>query len=184
VVASAFNCEPFQTQTAAEPSQRSCPFYLRFRDRDPHPDSCFGGVQLSDSHPSTAPGIYFEQADGTWAARTCDAPSKDAAFVFYTHRESQGWMEMAMFGFSGRATRLLAKTLATRAEEFWPPVYTGYGLQIGAYVVEYSLPAESDVLLDMLRTDLVANATITPLDAEIFRRRLEPSTTTKRCVGA
>lgn len=179
VVASAFGCEPFQTQAVSDPSQRNCPFYLRFRDRDPHPDSCFGGIQLSESFPSAAPGIYFEQADGTWMARTCDDPKKDAAFVFYTHRESQGWMEMAMFGFSGRATRLLAKTLATRAEEFWPPVYSGYGLQIGAYVVDYTLQAEEDVLLDMLRTDLIANATITPLDAEVFRRRLEPSGTAK-----
>ena len=35
-------------------------------------------------------------------------------------------------GHSGRATRLLARLLARRGDEFWPPVYFDEGLQIGA----------------------------------------------------
>ena len=57
--------------------------------------------------------------------------------MFYIHRESQGHMEMALGGFSGRATRLLARLLARRGEEFWPPVYEGQGIQIGAFVVKF-----------------------------------------------
>ena len=45
VVASAFGCEPFEVQTnVGDPRYCCCPFYLRFRDSDPHPMSCFGGL--------------------------------------------------------------------------------------------------------------------------------------------
>ena len=65
-----------------------------------------------------------------------------------------------MFGFLAERPGCWRKR-SPPAEEFWPPVYSGYGLQIGAYVIEYSLPTESDVLLDMLCiAGLVANATI------------------------
>ena len=77
-------------------------------------------------------------------------------FVFYIHRESQGRLEMVLGGFSGRATRLLAKTLATGAEGFWPPIYSHHGIQVGAFIVKYTFSEEEVHQPDLLQTDLMA----------------------------
>ena len=57
---------------------------------------------------------------------------------------------MVLSGFSGRATRLLAKTLAHRGEEFWPPVYEKSGDLIGAYLVTYDQPEDTQSRDDAL----------------------------------
>jgi hypothetical protein len=172
--AEAFGAEPFKSQDdCASPKKRACPFFLRYRNDDPHPDSCAGGTRLSKSTPSEEPGLYYETANGTWAHCNWDAPEHDAALVFYVHRESQGRLEMALSGFSGRATRQLAKTLATRAEDFWPPVYEGHGMQIGAFIVQYTFPSPADQMQDLLRTDIIATTKIIPLDGEVIERRME-----------
>lgn len=174
VMAAAFDCQPFQSQDGlARAAERACPLFLRYRDRDPHPDSCWGGTRLAADVETSAPGIYYEQADGTWAHCGSDESGQDVAFVFYVNCEPQGWMEMVVGGFSGRATRLLAKTLASRAEHFWPPTFSAFGKQFGAYVVKYSLPRESDHRQDLLRTDVHIDPTIIPLDAAVFQRRLK-----------
>src|SRR4029453_3309285 len=101
-----------------------------------------------------------------------DPTGSDAAFVFYIHRESQGHMEMALGGFSGRATRLLARLLARRGEEFWPPVYEGQGIQIGAFVVKWTLPAQA-THDDLLPGDSHAEGEIIRLDRETIARRMQ-----------
>jgi hypothetical protein len=62
--------------------------------------------------------------------------------------------------------------LARRGEEFWPPVYEGQGIQIGAFVVQftYSGPASED--RDLLRTDLHAEGKIIRLHADVIARRM------------
>ena len=97
---------------------------------------------------------------------------KDAALVFYIFRESLGRLDMVLSGFSGRATRLLARTLAHRAEDFWPPVFHHNYLQVGAYIVTYEPSETVDESSDILSTDLMANATVIPLPAEAIARRL------------
>ena len=96
--------------------------------------------------------------------------SQHVAMVFYIYRESQGRLEMALGGFSGRATRLLARALATRAEDFWPPTYQGQGLAVGAYLVEFNVGSEKED--DILRTDLVATTKVVPIPEEALARRL------------
>jgi len=91
---------------------------------------------------------------------------------------------VAVGGFSGRATRLLARALATRAEDFWPPVYQAQGLQIGAFIVQFTMPAGKKEV-DILRTDLVATADVTPIPAEaIARSRLGAKAQTAKKVSA
>ena len=153
---------------------RKCPFFLRYRADDPHPPSCAGGLQLSRSEPSPSPGIYFETSDGSWEYCGWDQPEHDTAFVFYIHRESQGRLEMVLGGFSGRATRLLSRTLASRAEEFWPPIYSKHGIQVGAFIIKYNF-TEEEHIPDLLQTDLTADTTIIPLDQEVIARRLDTS---------
>jgi hypothetical protein len=173
IMAEAFGCEPFVSQDQLpQVSGRSCPIFLRYRSYDPHHDSCSGGLQLAQDAVRGEPGIYYEKKDGSWGLCKWDDKHHDAAFVFYVHRESQGRLEMALAGFSGRSTRLLAKTLATRAQEFWPPQFESHGVQVGAFVVQYTLNEPADQVRDILTTDMAANTTeVIALDSDVLARR-------------
>ena len=173
VLSSAFGGEPYKSQdNVKKASDRTCPFFLRYRDKDPHPPALSAGLQLSQTEKADQPGIYYEQADGTWAFAGGASRGHDAALVFYIYRESLGRLEMILSGFSGRATRLLARTLAHRAEDFWPPIFHENYQQVGAFIVQYEAPSEADDAHDILRTDLLANSTVIPLPAEAMARRL------------
>lgn len=168
----AFNCEPFETQDGLEnASQRSIPFFLRYRDHDPHPQSCVAGLRLSKNDKDQGPGIYMEGANGKWRRFASDSPKEEVAFVYYVHRESQGRLEMVLGGFSGRATRLLSRALGSRAEDFWPPIYETQGIQVGGFVVQFSLPSTKKET-DILRTDLIATSEVTPIPVQAFERRM------------
>ncbi len=174
ILASAFGCDPFvSVDHVAHAHERACPFFLRYRPEDPHPPSCAGGVRLSQADASAAPGIYFETPDRTWQYCGWDQPTRDTALVFYIHRESQGRLEMVLGGYSGRATRLLARTLSNGAEGFWPPIYSRHGIQVGAFIVTYTITEEENRQVDLLRTDLTAAPTIIPLDHDVIARRLD-----------
>ena len=173
VLANAFGCDAFVTQdNVSKATERACPFFLRYRDRDPHPPACSAGMQLSETERAEEAGLYYETADGSWAFAGGATPGRDAALVFYIFRESLGRLEMVLSGFSGRATRLLARTLAHRAEDFWPPIFHENYLQIGAYLVQYEAAEGGDDSLDILSTDTMANAIVIPLPTEAIARRL------------
>ena len=177
ILAQAFGCEAFVSQDdKPDPMMRSCPFFLRYRNDDPHPPSCLAGLKLSADSDNIKPGIYYETESGKWEVSDWDLATRDAAFVFYIHRESQGRLEMALGGFSGRSTRLLAKFLATRAEELWPPVYSGQGVDIGAYVVQFNFSPQDQKGRDVIRTELVATSTVIPLAASVIQKRLDAIT--------
>ena len=174
MISHAFHCKPFVPQDDIKRAvDRSCPFFFRYRSKDPDAKSNSGGQFLAEDTPADKPGIYYENADGSWAHAPSDK-SKDAALVFYIHRESQGCLEMALCGFSGRATRTLAKTLASRAEAFWPPIFQGHGVQIGAFILEYTFDKRGgDPSDDFLKTDWVAkNTKVTAIDPEVIERRM------------
>jgi len=173
VMGAAFGCDPFISQDDVKTAkERSCPFFLRYRDSDPHPPAASAGMRLSKTEKADQPGLYYEQANGSWAFAGGATRGQDAALVFYIYRESLGRLEMILSGFSGRATRLLARTLAHQAEVFWPPIYHENYLQIGAYIVQYAASSETDGAGDILRTDLLAEATVIPLPVEAITRRL------------
>ncbi len=168
--ADAFGCTPFVTEDDVDDvSARSCPFFLRYRDTDPHPNGASAGLRLSKNEDAPEPGFYYEKDDGTWAY--AGGKDKDTALVFYLFREALGRLDMVLSGFSGRATRLLAKTLAIRGEEFWPPVYEEDGVQIGAYLVQYentdTKPSRDDLLFNP-----GGAAEIMPLSREAIAKRI------------
>src|SRR5690606_25323751 len=67
VIADTFQAQPFESQDDCErASDRRCPFFLRYRDSDPHLPSASAGTRLSRTEAATEPGIYYEQADGSW----------------------------------------------------------------------------------------------------------------------
>lgn len=173
VLASAFGCNPYETQDDVEKAtDRKVPFFLRYRDKDPQPASCVGGTQLSKTEKADKPGIYYEQANGKWTHVSWEGKEQDAAFVFYIHRESHGRLEMTLGGFSGRGTRLLASTLARRGEDFWPPVYEGQGIQVGAYIIQYTVPKNQNQTKDILRTDLTGDMNVIAISGESIDRRM------------
>lgn len=165
----AFGCTPFVTEDDVDDvSARSCPFFLRYRDSDPQPGSASAGMMLSKNQEAKEAGFYYEQDDGTW--EYAGGQSSDTALVFYLFREALGRLDMVLSGFSGRATRLLAKTLALRGEEFWPPVYRENGLQVGAYLVTYD-DAEAKPTRDDLLHNTGGAATIMALPEKAIARR-------------
>ena len=173
MLASAFGCEPFESQDDLEhASERSVPFFLRYRDQDPKPNSCAAGVRLGKDLEAKEAGIYYEEQDGSWSVSRFKEGKEDTAFVFYVYRESQGRLEMSMAGFSGRATRMLARALSTRAEDFWPPVFEGQGIQIGAYIVQFAFDHRANSNTNILNTDLTATTKVVPLHGDVFERRL------------
>ena len=173
VFADAFGCEPFTSEDdVKQASDRTCPFFLRYRDHDPQPGAASAGMRLSKTESADQPGFYYEQDDGTWGWAG-GGKGHDAALVFYIFREPLGRLEMVLSGFSGRATRLLAKTLASRSEEFWPPVYQQASLSIGAFIVKYETDPEGNQGNSLLQTDVSAAAKITPISGEAIRRRME-----------
>jgi len=174
ILSQAFGCEPFVSQDGIDdPKKRSSPIFLRYRNDDPHPPSCSAGLKLSANSNNIKPGIYYETESGKWDLCEWDQNSKDAAFMFYIHREAQGRLEMALGGFSGRATRLLAKFLATRAEELWPPVYSAQGVDIGAYVIQFNFSPQDQKGRDVIRTELVAASKVIPLAASVIQKRMD-----------
>jgi hypothetical protein len=168
--ADAFGCTPFVTEDDVDDvSARSCPFFLRYRDSDPQPGGASAGTRLSKNEDAPEPGFYYEKDDGTWAY--AGGKNKDTALVFYLFREALGRLDMVLSGFSGRATRLLAKTLAIRGEEFWPPVYQDGGVQIGAYLVQYD-NTETKPSRDDLLYNPGGAAKIFPLSREAIAKRI------------
>ncbi len=173
VVANAFGCDPFVSQDAVtDAKQRHCPFFIRYRDQDPHPDSCMAGLKLDKSSKHLSPGIYYEDGHGRWVAAGTEDGKHETALAFYIYRESQGRLEMVLAGFSGRATRFLARHLAQHAQEFWPPKYNEQGVQIGAYIVQFSTSEISRDIADILRTDISVTANVKPVPAKSIARRL------------
>jgi hypothetical protein len=171
VFADAFGCTPFVTEDDVDDtSARACPFFLRYRDKDPKPDAASAGTRLSKNEDAPQPGFYYEKDDETWT--WAGGSGKDQALVFYIFREPLGRLDMVLSGFSGRATRLLAKTLAIRGEEFWPPVYESGGIKVGAYIVQYE-DDSADVHRDaLLQTYESAAAKIMPLPTQAIARRM------------
>ena len=168
--ADAFGCTPFVTEDDVDDvSARSCPFFLRYRKIDPKPDGASAGMRLSKNEDAPNPGFYYEKDDGTWAY--AGGEGKDSALVFYMYREALGRLDMVLSGFSGRATRLLAKTLAIRGQEFWPPVYESPRLQVGAYLVTYD-SADNKPSRDDLLYNPGGAADIMPLPRAAIEKRL------------
>jgi len=174
IMASVFGSTPYQpNDDVAHGRDRNCPLFLRYRDADPHPKSCCAGMQLSANESSDTPGIYYEVSDGSWEC----APSQgneDAAMVFFVHREAQNRVEMVIGGFSGRATRAMAKMLRSQPDNFWPPSCICDGTRIGAFVVKFQFPPDGEDEDDLvLLADLPEKVEVVTLDHDVIQRRLE-----------
>ena len=87
---------------------------------------------------------------------------------------------MALGGFSGRATRLLAKFLATRAEELWPPVYNDHGIRDRGYIVQFTFSQQDQKSRDGFAPNSSATSKVIPLAASVIQRHIDLSAVVPR----
>lgn len=175
ILSNAFVCDPFSSQDdVSSADDRAVPFFVRYRDQDPHPKSCAAGLKLFKGHRASLPGIYYRQADGTWEHVSAGEANQECAFLCYIHREPQGSLEMVLGGFSGRATRLLARALASHSQDFWPPTYVNQGVQASAYIIRFQMDQDANAeSVDILQTDFHAATEILPVPSASLQRCLD-----------
>jgi len=170
-----FGTEPLVSQDDVEmPSDRSCPFYLLYRSFDPDIPSCAGGRRLSKQEPGNIPGIWFEQRDGSWTVCPCVENESDAALVFYHSQSGACRVEIILAGFSGRATRLLGRTLMRHAADLWPPTYIHQGHEIGAFIIEYRLKSAMPTMGDAIKPEPPSKVQIHRIHRDVIARRVDP----------
>jgi hypothetical protein len=168
-----FGATAFQPQDDVnKPSQRSCPFFMRYRDHDPQAPSCYAGTVLAKSKKAAVAGIHYELPSGNWTVCKWNN-TEDAALVMYVHRPTVEVVEVAMGGFSSRSTHSLAEALPQIASKLWPPVIDGPELKIGVFIVRfrYEQP-DGDDDTAALRTAVPTGVKVIPLDAEVVERHL------------
>jgi hypothetical protein len=174
-IARAFsNAKPFESEDAVRvPDERHCPFAMIYREDDPHPASCWGGVQLSREDPRTTPGICFAREEGQWDLAVCNK-REDAALVYYCFHKSQENLEMVWGGYTGRSTRCLAEMLRDgRADEFWPPAVDTEHLRVGAFIVRFWFrPRRASDSIRVRPHELLTKHEVIPLTEAVITPRL------------
>jgi hypothetical protein len=166
--------KPFTSEDqVASLSDRTCPFVMVYRKRDPHPQSCWGGERSSRSDRKPQPGIHFLCEPDRWdfAAWT---ELEDAALVYYRYVQSSQNLEMVLGGYSGRSTRCLAEMLrAGAAGQFWPPCVENGRISVGAFIVKFDFrpPRKSDGI-DTTWHDRCQQHKVLPIPQECLAPRL------------
>ena len=165
--------KPFISEDDVDDAQeRTCPFVVLYRDTDPHPPSVCGGTRLSRKDPGSGPGIYYEEPDGKWHRIAWDEHS-DAALVFYRLDKVSGQLIMVMGGFSGRGTRCLAELLrGDDADVFWPPVSTNDYVEVGAFIVHFTLRPRNKRRHQQPLYQRIANTQVIRLSNDVVERRI------------
>jgi hypothetical protein len=175
LVAETFDASPFAAEDdVASAQKRSCPFFFRFRDNDLQPPSCHGGLRLARRQRATKPGIYYETAGGKWEHCPID-PRHDAALVLYVHHLRAQRLEIAMAGFTGRATRSLGTCLPKLTRRLWPPSYRRGHLEVGVFVCRFRFEAvgrSGQNRPDAEWSAEPSGITVTSLDEAVLERRL------------
>jgi hypothetical protein len=170
LAAELFNATPFCSQDeVAVPADRACPFYFRYRNEGPTPESACGGLQLACNYETDEPGIYYETKDGTWNHCPFEAGKSDVAFVLFARYSNVDKLHVACGGFSGTATRMLAKCFNEVATSLWPPQFTEDELNIGLYLIPFASSKTDGTISD-------GSPHVIRIDDEVIRRRLVRAT--------
>lgn len=114
MVADLFGCDPF------EPVRKipKVPFYLLYRDFDQPVPSCFGGPENPGWLKGNAPcGTYYLDPAGKWNLIEWKQQEQDAGMVIVV-RDGKT-IDLAAFGFSGRATKAIGTKLIEESRAFW-----------------------------------------------------------------
>jgi DNA-binding Xre family transcriptional regulator len=170
--------------TVAWVGDRSCPFFIRYKEESRHPESCAGGQRLSSDDAGDGPGIYWESDPvGYWDHIPCSADT-DGALVFYCFHKPQGRLEMILGGYSLRATQCLATLLRNEGAEcftraaYGPSeavVYSDGEVEMAAFVVRFWFAgngvAATPAAPRNRRPAPYRKHQVIPLKSEVLRRR-------------
>jgi len=166
-VADLFGCKPF-----CRPGGRSrVPFYLFYRDGDRAVESCFGGLKNPLGGRSTpVPGIYYCDEEEKWVTCPWRKNKHDAGVVITLYDPGTKAVEVAAFGFSGRATDAVGEQLILDKGHFWPPSIKVKGKQIGIYICRFDFTGSQSIKgteeVQVKKTDIIS------LDEKILKKYL------------
>jgi len=132
-VAGLFGCRAFETPA----NQPRVPFFLVYRRTDHQTPSCFGGPRNPFCRTQvTTPGLHYISSlrgGGQWRVLPWDSKRADGGLVIIVQDQKTRAIEVAIAGFSGRATQALGQKLILEGERFWPqPVVRG-NKKVGVY---------------------------------------------------
>ncbi len=166
-VANLFGCRAFP-----ERGRSSVPFYLVYREGDRAVDSCFGGRKAPPGYKGKpVPGTYYLEKNRKWVCCPWEADKQDAGIVIVLHDPGSGALEIAAFGFSGRATEMVGRQLLRKDDPFWHGHAETKDKNVGVYVCKMALSKQDDdggeTALDASKCEIV------PLDADMLRTQLE-----------
>lgn len=143
-VADQFGCPAF----ADAGGEARVPFYIVYRDFDRKVRSCFGGTNLPGASSQQPPGIYYRKRPGAahWERWEWKLASQDGGIVIAAYDKRTGAIELALLGFSGRATANIGTHFLHNPHLFWPPKGEAGGRQVGVYVcqITYSEVRDGD----------------------------------------
>jgi hypothetical protein len=164
LIADMFHCKPFQTTNVG-----AVPFHLQYRPTDVAPPSCFGGCK-GPSSGEKAPGVYFLSKTHGWVHYPWELRERDAGVVVVIRDPGSEALEIALFGFSGRATVVLGRHIFEDARKFWPPTTRTQDKEVGVYIcrIEFlPITDDSDFLLPEAK-----KVEVIPLEETILKERL------------
>lgn len=174
MVADLFNCEPF-VPVKNEPK---VPIHLCYRNFDHLVPSCFGGQTnpLGKSGKGQH-GTYYVDDNFRWQFIEWQEGENDSGIVIIT-REAEN-VELAVFGFSGRATNAIGNALIRKYEQFWPEtdadmknMVTVGGKEVSIYICHVLLSEDKkgcDYACENYENDVVE---VLPLNRKVLEKYL------------
>jgi hypothetical protein len=160
LVADLFDLEAFHATDALTPA----PFYLAYRSVDAGAESAFGGHESPPGFTGKhEPGVYVMGNDGSWTCHPWLEDRLDAGIAVITHDEKQETLEIALFGYSGNATRVIGEYFLKNPQEFWPLPATRGRRKVGVFVCVISFPGTHE-------PGSAETCKIIPLDSGVIER--------------
>ncbi|MEA3547379.1 MAG: helix-turn-helix transcriptional regulator [Thermodesulfobacteriota bacterium] len=175
MVADLFNCEPFVPAN----ENPKVPVYLCYRNFDHLVPSCFGGqANPLDKSGEIRHGTYYVDENFEWQFFEWQEGKNDSGIVIII-READN-VEMAAFGFSGRATNAIGNALLQKSEQFWPEADTktsntvvAGGKEIGIYICHVKFSEDKTKCKDMAYENFENDVVKTiPLDRKVLEKFL------------
>lgn len=171
VVANLFGAQPFSP--VARDAEQRVPFYLHYHDSGRPVESCFGGQRRVPGWKGRAEaGTYWRNERGEWQSFPWKHHEQDAGLVIVIYYPGTKALHLAVFGYSGRGTALVAKKLCRDPTQFWEPQAKGSGRQVGVYLCRFTTKKPPAPTRDEL-AELAANlCDVVPLNRQMLETYL------------
>ena len=141
LVARLFGCQPFRRNRTTI----QVPIYLGFRSRNRAMPSCFGGLTNPPGRRGRfSPGTYYLDEKGKWVNCPWRPDTDDSGIIVTLHQAGMG-VQMAVLGFSGRATEAMGRQLLIDASPYWKPQVRWHDKELGVYVCRFKKAIETSL---------------------------------------